>query len=441
MRSKRGFVQDAVPPWIMWEAHFAQNVALSYSQGGDMKCLKCGSGNSPDAKFCRACGDNLDEQRKAALLEKERLAQERKKQIQLWRDRLWGNRRAKIRSLTTGGAALLFAVIVGVILIRRDAEQRARVARTALFLQAVDSGNWAAVPELVGQGVDVNNVDASGHTPLVEAILKNNLESNAVDKASLAAATSLIEHGANVNADSPLSITQDPTIVSLLLSHGAAIDAKDNDGATPLFRAACGGPEKVNQLIASHADVNVQTNSGDTPLHNAASCGSLPVVKALIEHGAQINVTNQQGKTPLDSSFGHPEISVYLKAHGATGQIPIQLSTLTEQRKKPAYNAVFMTLFSGRFDVPSWLRESGYGGVEFNGRVVVIGGAKYELFVVCKPHDCSGNFLHVLFTLGGGAAWALTTENGGNFRFYGNPDQGLQAFLTSESRRNGRGEW
>lgn len=184
-----------------------------------MNCLKCGRDNSPDAKFCRACGDNMDEQRKAALQEKERLAQERKKQIQLWRDRLWGNRRAKIRSLATAGAALLFAVIVGVILIWRDAEQRhnEKAARTALFLQAVDSGDWGEVPELVDQGVDMNDVDNSGNTPLVQAILKSNYGGYA----SYEAAISLIQHGADVNAGMPIILTNNITMLSLLRSHGA----------------------------------------------------------------------------------------------------------------------------------------------------------------------------------------------------------------------------
>ncbi len=114
MRRKRGFVQDAVLPWIMWEAHFAQNVVLNYSRGVEMNCLKCDRDNSPDAKFCRACGDNLDEQRKAALQEKERLAQERKKRIQLRRDRFFGTKRRKLLTVTT--SLLVVAACAGLYL-------------------------------------------------------------------------------------------------------------------------------------------------------------------------------------------------------------------------------------------------------------------------------------------------------------------------------------
>jgi ankyrin repeat protein len=378
----------------------------------------------------------LEEKRKASLQEQERLALERKRKLQLRRERLWGNRRAKIRTITTGSAVfLVVALITGGVLVRRNAEQH-KVARTALFLQAVNRDDWAQVRELVEKGVDVN-AQAGEYTPLVLAIIR----SNGGNKASLDAAISLIKHGARVNVSSglgltPLHFAANPTIVSLLLSRGATVDAKDNDGATPLFRAACGGSEKVNQLIASRADVNMKMNNGDTPLHNAAFCNSLPAVKALIEHGAQVNVTNQEGKTPLDSSIGHLEIGAYLKAHGATGEIPVQLAVLTEQRRKPVYESAFLSLFSGRFDTPPWLSESGYGGVESYGRMVTIEGTKYEYYSVCRPHDCYGNFLYVLFTPGGGTAWALTTENQGNFRFYGNPDQGLQAFMTSEAQRN-----
>lgn len=82
-----------------------------------MKCIQCGSANTPDAKFCRGCGNNLEEQQKASLQEQERLAQERKEQQErlaearkkrfaLWRDRLW-------RYKVVLGCVLLSLAVVG----------------------------------------------------------------------------------------------------------------------------------------------------------------------------------------------------------------------------------------------------------------------------------------------------------------------------------------
>ena len=88
-----------------------------------------------------------------------------------------------------------------------------------------------------------------------------------------------------------------------------------------MLNAAAISPSKVKQLIASHADVNVQDNYGNTPLYNAIYGNSSPSVKALVEHGAHVNVKNNDGKTPLDEARGRPEIEAYLEAHGARGEV------------------------------------------------------------------------------------------------------------------------
>jgi len=69
-----------------------------------MQCLKCGSENSASVKFCHRCGNNLEAQRKEVL------AEARRKQIKLWRGRLWGNRQRK-------GLTLLSGLLIGTILV------------------------------------------------------------------------------------------------------------------------------------------------------------------------------------------------------------------------------------------------------------------------------------------------------------------------------------
>jgi Ankyrin repeats (3 copies)/Inhibitor of vertebrate lysozyme (Ivy) len=371
-------------------------------------------------------------------------AQERKERRELWRRRLWGTTLMKVGTLAAATLILLLvALVIGSVIAHKAAEER-KMARTALLSDAVRRDDWEQVRQLVQEGVDPNATiverDGSRSVFLIKAIFK----SNTGDQASLDVVRWLVEHGANVNPTqgaTPLGIARNTAVLSLLLSHGATVDLRYSNGETALHTAACMSSDKIDFLIANHADINLQSNSGYTPLHEAVACLNLPSVKALIDHGADVNMKTSTGKTPLDLCLRRPDICGYLKVHGATGDIPIKLPSLDERRRDPAYNAVFLSLFNGRTGVPSWLSGTGYVGNGMVGRVVTIGDTKYELFVICKPHNCGGNFLHVLFTNGGGTAWALTTENGNNFRFFGSPNQELQAFLTGESIRNGRGEW
>ena len=58
-------------------------------------------------------------------------------------------------------------------------------------------------------------------------------------------------------------------IVRLLLTKGAELDAKANDGGTPLMAAAFGGHTRVVELLAAEgAEVNAEANNGATALIN-----------------------------------------------------------------------------------------------------------------------------------------------------------------------------
>ena len=95
-----------------------------------------------------------------------------------------------------------------------------------------------------------------------------------------------------------------------LLACGAAVDAKNRRGATPLHYAVDGGPRAahwnpraqaklIDCLLAAGADPNSVDKSGTMPLHRAVRNRCAAAVRALVDGGADARAGNQRGSTPL----------------------------------------------------------------------------------------------------------------------------------------------
>ncbi len=89
--------------------------------------------------------------------------------------------------------------------------------------------------------------------------------------------------------------------VKYLVENGANVNAKDNDGWTPLHWAASkNNLDMVKYLVETgKADVNAKTSYGTTPLYWAAEKNNLDMVKYLVENGANVNAKASYGTTPL----------------------------------------------------------------------------------------------------------------------------------------------
>jgi hypothetical protein len=132
----------------------------------------------------------------------------------------------------------------------------------------------------------------------------------------------LIRHGADVNARdingaTPLMAAVDPTfalatwpsgpawshlkVAALLLASGANPNIQRTDGGTALMIASKGGnPNYVTLLLEKGADVNARSKDGSTALMIAASEGFLDVAKHLVDGGSDLKATNANGKTAVD---------------------------------------------------------------------------------------------------------------------------------------------
>jgi uncharacterized protein len=105
-----------------------------------------------------------------------------------------------------------------------------------------------------------------------------------------------------------------------LLDRGAAIDAKDREGATALGRAAQAGKIPVAALLIDRgANINARAVDGSTPLFYAAEADRSAMARLLIKRGADPNIPGRKGIRPLAAAAynGSPETVELLLKHGA----------------------------------------------------------------------------------------------------------------------------
>ena len=96
------------------------------------------------------------------------------------------------------------------------------------------------------------------------------------------------------------SLIGDLEAVRAFLSHGASVNAVDNNGRTALMEAVFAGQlETIRELLDRGADVNAQDNDGWAALMEAGAKGRLDIVRILLAHGADPRVTNKNGWTAL----------------------------------------------------------------------------------------------------------------------------------------------
>jgi ankyrin repeat protein len=150
---------------------------------------------------------------------------------------------------------------------------------------------------------------AAENTPLYYAA-----DSNNIDLVQL-----LVEAGADVNAGQWPALCQalykgNTAIAKFLIGHGANVNYPEDWG--PLHEASTSNIEMVKLLLARGADIN----AGHGPaLHTAVNRGRRDIVELLIQRGADVNAKDTYGYTPLQyaAQTGRTEVVQLLLEAGA----------------------------------------------------------------------------------------------------------------------------
>jgi ankyrin repeat protein len=110
------------------------------------------------------------------------------------------------------------------------------------------------------------------------------------------------------------------TVKNLLAEDPSLIDARDENGCTPLI-LACRGEQAdiVKYLIAKGAEVNAADKNSTTALHVAAASGQSDIVQRLIDAGAGLDPPDYERQTPLHyaATEGHDRVARILVKKGA----------------------------------------------------------------------------------------------------------------------------
>ncbi|KGL78584.1 Ankyrin repeat and SOCS box protein 10, partial [Tinamus guttatus] len=211
------------------------------------------------------------------------------------------------------------------LLLRGASVNFAPGGKTALH-EACAAASTDCVRLLLSFGADPEAVSEDGYKPLHFCKSPDSIQ----------CVQQLLQHGASVNSrteeedDTALHVAARHGLadhVGLLLRHGAELEAKNEEGQTPL-NAACAQPHQPQDmeryyrvcqlLVESGANVNAADRDRQHPLHLACKNANAQVVELLLARGAHVNIMNYSGNTALHNILQmtayklehHPELVV-----------------------------------------------------------------------------------------------------------------------------------
>jgi ankyrin repeat protein len=190
--------------------------------------------------------------------------------------------------------------------------------------QATEQQDTEQVKKIIKDGMDLNEQDSQGRTPLMIAAYNEDYDTAKV----------LIEAGADVNIQDNMknnpylyaSAEGCTDILRLTIEAGADTKITNRYGGTGLIPASEHGYVDVVDMLLTKTDVNVNhvNNLGWTALLEAIILNNgnekqQKTVELLVQHGANVNLADGEGITPLEHAKqkGFKEIETLLIEAGA----------------------------------------------------------------------------------------------------------------------------
>ncbi|MET0051825.1 MAG: ankyrin repeat domain-containing protein [Candidatus Thiodiazotropha sp.] len=186
---------------------------------------------------------------------------------------------------------------------------------TITLARAVSIGDLDQLERNLYWGVNPNQTDAAGMTPLHVAAQKDSLVMSRI----------LVKHGANLEAQdakghTPLLkalIARNTIVADFLVKSGARLDPN----LALHITAGLGSADRdvIDFLLKRGASLDSLDDDGNTPLHIAILNDQRVVAKYLINRGARLDISNKAGLTPLALAIARnkPDIEKILRQFGA----------------------------------------------------------------------------------------------------------------------------
>ncbi len=272
------------------------------------------------------------------------------------------------------------------------------------FLDAIKRGDLVKIKSYLNNNIDINMIDNNGNTALINAISNNHFNtaklliksgadvnisnknketalmmfklnpsgSNNIDSI-IDMMNFLIKYNVNIN-DSDTNgktilmkfVNVNYRLTKFLIDKDANINDKDKDGKTALvyainnFNPFIQGNSNemliyIELLVENGAEVNIKTNTGETPLIVASEKHSDEIVDFLIKKGANVNEKDKKGETALLKVFKYTGLNSIQGT--VNGDIPKTLDILLKAKanihiKNNQGNSVFSLAVERNLSIP-----------------------------------------------------------------------------------------